>query len=109
MAVASVTKITAASSEGFDAAVREGLASQQDLTRHHRPSRDRAQGERGEWKNRRVPGDNGGDLHPRKLRNHSPAPLVSARAERSTWSMLEKWRGTKGSSPSSPSAQTSRG
>ena len=26
MAVASVTKITAASSEGFDAAVREGLA-----------------------------------------------------------------------------------
>jgi hypothetical protein len=27
MAVASVTKITAASSEGFDAAVREGLLS----------------------------------------------------------------------------------
>jgi flavin-binding protein dodecin len=53
MAVASVTKITAASSEGFDAAVREGLArANKTLLRHHRPSRNRAQGERGERKNR---------------------------------------------------------
>ncbi len=74
MAVASVTKITAASSEGFDAAVREGLA-------RDRPSRNRAQGERGERKNRGVPGDDGGDLHPRKLMHHRRDPLAPARAK----------------------------
>ena len=35
MAVASVTKITAASSESFDAAVREGLARANILIRFH--------------------------------------------------------------------------
>jgi Dodecin len=80
MAVASVTKITAASSEGFDAAVREGLArANRTLRGITGPSRNRAQGKRGERKNRGVQGNDGGDLHPRKLKASPARPALLAR------------------------------
>ena len=67
MAVASVTKITAASSEGFDAAVREGLARASRTLRgitglhiiEHKASVENGKIE--EY------GDDGGHVYPRKL------------------------------------------
>ena len=64
-AVASVTKIIAASSEGFDAVVREGLAranrTLRGITGLHAIE---AQGKRAQREDRRAPGDDGSNLYP---------------------------------------------
>ena len=78
MAVASVSKITAASPTSFDAAVQEGLAranrTLRGITGLH-VIEQKASVEK--QKDRRIPGDHGGDLHFRRV---SPIGGPGARA-----------------------------
>src|SRR5690349_12708815 len=100
MAVASVTKITAARPRALTPPFARGGAGQENLVRHHRTSRNRAQGERGERKNRGIQGDHGGDLHPRKLaaaagqtgsfsRRESSVFQITCYARAAIWSLLK--------------------